>query len=503
MKKTIFCVFILCIIVCHQTCSRAADSVAKSGVRKSILAGSWYEGSKAGLTRQVDRYLDAAPTPGSGNRIGAVIAPHAGYEWSGSTAAYGYQPLKGAQYKRVIVLAPSHRTSFRGGSICDVAAYETPLGEVSLDRAVCDALLSSSLVQSLPQAHAQEHSLEIQLPFLQRTLGEFSLIPIVIGDISPGDCVELANLIRPLLTQDTLLVMSSDFTHQGPRFGYVPFKEDVRKNVQRLDFVAINSILNLNVREFWAFTDRVQATICGKNSIKIGMMALPLQTQVEFLHYETSGDKQKDYSETVSYAAIIFRDQPDYLNEREAELLLNIARKTLTDTLEAKDVKEYTPPNEQITPPLRQKKGVFVTLQKEGMLRGCIGDLDAEQELHKTVARTVLLSALRDQRFQPVQKEELEKIDIEISVMSPQTTVNSWKEIVLGRDGIIVEKGGRSALYLPQVALEQGWDVEETLSHLCEKARLDKDAWKSGCTFKTFSAQVFGETFNQLNEDTK
>lgn len=502
MRK-IFHSLLFIIIIFFQTCSIAADSPEKAGVRKSVLAGAWYEGSKAALTKQVDRFLNKVPDPKKGNRISAMIAPHAGYEWSGQTAAYGYKALQGAKYKRVIVMAPTHRTSFRGGSIADVKAYETPLGEVPLDRETCDALLSSNLLQSLAEAHAQEHSLEIQLPFLQRVLGEFSLIPIVIGDISPSDCVEMANLIRPLLNENTLLVMSSDFTHQGPRFGYVPFKEDVRKNIQRLDFAAINEILTLNVRGFWAFTDATRATICGRNPIKISMLALPMQTQVEFLHYETSGDKRKDYDETVSYASIVFRDQQEYLNEEETKLLLTIARKTLTDTLEAKEVKEFIPKDEQITDRLRQKKGVFVTLKKEGMLRGCIGNLEGEDNLYQTVARTVLFSALKDRRFQPVEKEELADIDIEISVMSPREKVDSWKDIVLGRDGIILEKGQRSALYLPQVALEQGWNIEDTLSHLSEKAGLEKDAWKSDCHFQTFTAQVFGETFRELTKENE
>ncbi len=499
MNKHLFSVLIIFSIF-FQTCSISADS----NVRESILAGSWYEGSKSALTKQVDKYLNSVPDPPpKAKRVSAVISPHAGYEWSGQTAAYAYKPLRNYQYKRVIILAPTHRTSFQGGSIAGVDAYETPLGKVSLDREACDKLVSTSHFQSLPEVHAQEHSLEIQLPFLQRVIDEFSLIPIVIGEISPNDCIEMAKAIKPLLDKNTLLVMSSDFIHQGPRFGYVPFKENVKKNIQRLDFAAVNYILNLDVRGFWGFVNATQATICGRDPIKIGMLALPAQTQVEFAHYETSGDKLNNYKESVSYCAIVFRDEPEYLDENESNLLLKIARKTLEDSLEAQDVKEFIPPEEQITERLKAKNGVFVTLHKEGLLRGCIGDLDAEEPLYKSVARTVLLSALSDRRFQPVEKKELDKIDIEISVMSPRKKVKSWKQIVLGRDGIILEKDKHKALYLPQVALEQGWTIEDTLSHLAEKAGLEKNAWKSDCSFQTFTAQVFGETFRQLTDETK
>ncbi|MGC9329484.1 MAG: AmmeMemoRadiSam system protein A, partial [Candidatus Hinthialibacter sp.] len=160
---------------------------------------------------------------------------------------------------------------------------------------------------------------------------------------------------------------------------------------------------------------------------------------------------------------------------------------------------EYIPPADQITERLKQKKGIFVTLHKKGVLRGCIGHLEGDQPLYRAAANTVLLSAFGDRRFSPLEKNELDEIDIEISVMSPMKTIDSWKEIVLGRDGITLEKKGRSALYLPQVALQQGWTVEETLSHLCEKAGLKSDDWKTGCTFRTFTAQVFGETFRDLS----
>ncbi|MBD3265776.1 AmmeMemoRadiSam system protein B, partial [bacterium] len=278
MNRTLLlCFLVFCFSsACADEPSKNEEKNSSPAVRESVLAGTWYSASKSKLQGDIDRYLSNIPEEKQdAYPVRALIAPHAGYRWSGQTAAYAYKTLQGQTHERVIVLAPTHRHSFQGGSIASVDAYETPLGRVRLDRKSCDSLLKNDNFHSIAAAHAAEHSLEIQLPFLQRVIGDFELVPIVVGQISPNQAKAMAERIRPLLNKKTLLVMSSDFTHQGPRFGYRPFKEDIRKNVQRLDFIAMNHILNLNVREFWGFCDAVQSTICGRNPIKIGMLALP------------------------------------------------------------------------------------------------------------------------------------------------------------------------------------------------------------------------------------
>ncbi len=491
-----------CVVILFLFTNAACARTGEPEVRESILAGAWYKESKADLTEQVSGFLDKVPAYAKeANRVTALIVPHAGYEWSGQTAAYAYKALKGAKYQRVVVLAPSHHTSFQGGSIADVKAYQTPMGRVSLDEQACKALLESELFSHNASAHTQEHSLEIQLPFLQHLLGDFSLVPVVVGQITRGDCEEMADLLRPLLDSKTLLVISSDFIHQGPRFRYQPYKENIKTNIRRLDFAAVNHILNQDVHGLWDFLHTTQATICGRNPIKIGLMALPLQTKVEFVHYATSGDATNDYSETVSYCAMVFREEPEYLNREEFDCLLHIARQTLVDSFEADKSKEYILPDEKVTQRLKDKKGVFVTLKKQGRLRGCIGHMQSPEPLYRNVSQTVLSSAFQDHRFNQLTKEELKDVTIEISVMSPQQEIESWKQIVLGRDGIIINKKGKSAVYLPQVALEQGWDVEATLNHLSEKAGLKTDDWKEDCKFITFTAQVFGEGYKTLTKE--
>ena len=468
-------------------------------VRESILAGTWYPKTAEALQKEVDGFLAKAPEEKKDAfPVKALVAPHAGYEWSGPTAAFAYKAIKDKKYKRVVLLGPSHRKPFQGGALPGVDAFETPLGEIPIDTEACNLLLKNSAFSTLPSAHAQEHSLEIQLPFLQRTLSDFKLVPIVVGEITPENAVAMANAIRPLLDKDTLLLLSSDFTHQGSRFGYTPFKENIKANIQKMDFMAVNFILNLDVSGFWEFLNKTQATICGQNPIKIGMLALSAQTQVDFTKYATSGEKTGDEKETVSYVSLVFRDRPEYLDAKEEKLLLQSARKTLEDTFKNNTKSPYYLPDDQVTEHLKDKKGVFVTLNENGELRGCIGQLFAGKDLSHTVSDTALLSAFGDHRFETLEPEELKKIDIEISVMSPMKKVTDWKDIVLGRDGMRIMKNGRSALFLPQVALEQGWNLEETLQYLCRKAGMDSMDYKSGAEFETFTAQVFGEKFLDL-----
>ena len=478
------------------------DVGAAERVRPGILGPQgWYPDDPVELEKSVEAYLAQAPEPPeTTKRIRAVIVPHAGHRYSGRTAAYAYKLLAGQPIRRVIMIGPSHRADFRGASVAPYDAYETPLGKVPVDRAVCDALLESEVVQAHERAHAVEHCLEVQLPFLQKVLPDAKIVPILIRSLSPENCFEIAERVQPFLTDETVLLISSDFTHQGSSFRYIPYKQDTPVEnipgiVRAFDFAAINDILTLNLHGFWSFCDRTQVTICGRDPIKILLAALPAQTEAGVLFYETSGDLTGDYRSSVSYTAIVFRENPSYLDESEQDALLKLARKRLADTLDARKIVDYKPDESVLTPRLKEPKGVFVTLNKHGRLRGCIGILEPSMPLHEAVADRVLKSAFDDRRFQQVQPDELDELEIEISVMTPLRQVPSHSDIVLGRDGMTVEKNGRSAIYLPQVALAQGWNVEETLSHLCEKAGLAADDWKEDCKFQTFQAQVFGEDF--------
>ena len=472
-----------------------------AGERKAVFAGSWYPGTEKELAAAVDRYLSEAAIVGGPElpKPVALIAPHAGYQFSGPVAGYAYKPIQGLNYERVVLLGPSHRFPFQGVSIDDVEAYTNPLGSVPLDVETCNKLREHPLVHSIPQASAREHSLEIHVPFLQRALvGEFKLIPIVVGDLSTRDYGELAKVLKPLADEKTLFVISSDFTHYGAGFGYVPFQDDVPKKLAILDKSAVNPIIHLDAHGFSRMLEQTGATICGRNPIKLMLLCLPADCEGCLVKYDTSGRMLQDLTNSVSYCSIVFRRFPDYLDAEEQATLLSFARETIAATLAKKDLPVLPP--EKLTERLKKKQGAFVTIHVKSphQLRGCVGTIQATKPLYKDVQENAINAGTRDRRFKPMTLDELDNVEIEISVLSEKKRVDNYKDIVLGTHGIILRKGRGGALYLPQVPWEAGWEIEETLSHLAQKAGLNPDAWKKGTTFEVFTAQVFGEVFGDL-----
>ena len=278
-------------------------------VRPPAVAGMFYEEDPGRLESEIGDYLKQAdPQPVSGSVI-ALISPHAGYAFSGQAAAYGYKLLDPKHINRVLVIAPSHRMRFRGVSIPPVEAYRTPLGLISLDRKSCDELLKANeWFYSIDQAHDQEHSLEVQLPFLQVALADFQLVPMVVGQLKNRDSTHIAKSLLAMLREKDLVVVSSDFTHQGPRFGYMPYNKDIKKRVRDLDMGAIDRILQMNSEDFRGYVSDTGATICGNQPISILLDMLPNTAKGTLLTYYTSGDILGEETETVSYASIVFEN---------------------------------------------------------------------------------------------------------------------------------------------------------------------------------------------------
>ncbi len=479
--------------------------------REAVFAGSWYEGTEAGLRKQVDRFLDKAKTVVPDGPVRALISPHAGYTYSGSTAAVGYKTLRGAQVKRVIVLAPSHRYPLMGASIADVTHYSTPLGLIPLDREACDKILENELFSSVPAAHRAEHSLEIQLPFLQRVLEKgFTMIPIVVGETPPDQFEEMTSVLLPYWDENTIIVASSDFTHFGHSFGYVPFEDNVAQNLSKLDHGAANRIVDLDRKGFDKYVAETGATICGRKPISLLLgLADKKGVSASELFYTTSGEITGDYSHTVSYMSIAmtggtfgesYLDNGCLLSEEEKQTLLRLARDTLKCWLETgrkkPDLSAY-----DITDRLKSDFGAFVTLKKKGDLRGCIGYLVARGPLFEAVMNNTVNAAAHDVRFPPVALKEEPDIRIEISALSPLVRVKDIKEIVVGRDGLIITKGLNRGTLLPQVATEYGWDRITFLEHTCHKAGLPKNAYKEpDVVIERYSAQVFGEHASPAKE---
>lgn len=481
---------------------------AEEKVLKSALAGSWYTADPLKLRTELEGYISNAKQEPLDEVI-ALVLPHAGYQYSGQTAAYGIKALK-KQYKRVIIIGPTHRVAMQNVlSIPDVDYYETPLGKVPLDRKGIAQLLEKPFFKSIPQAHQFEHSVQIEIPLLQVKEKDFTIIPIVAGMCDLETLKKAGAAIRELINDETLLIASSDFTHYGPNFNYVPFKDDIPANLKKLDSGAYDQIASLDLTGFLKYLNKTGATVCGEMSIGVLLATLPAKTKVHKLFYTTSGAITGDYRNSVSYLAVAFTgkweeavkekendpvvNNKDALTDDDKKNLLELARKTLAYYLS----KRKTPTPEdfgiKVSEPMKAQRAAFVTLKKDGELRGCIGEIFPRQELYKSVIANAINAGVNDPRFPAVTQNELKSIDFEISALTPPMQVPSYDKIRIGTDGMVLKKGWSSAVFLPQVATEQGWDLATTLTYLSRKAGLSGDAWKKGATFLTFQADVFGE----------
>jgi AmmeMemoRadiSam system protein B/AmmeMemoRadiSam system protein A len=482
-------------------------------VRPCAEAGRWYPSSCAALAGMIDGFLkEAKGTPPPGRPV-ALIAPHAGYTYSGPTAASAYAAVAGRRYARVVLLAFSHSVYIPGISLPDVAAYRTPLGDVPLDAEACAALRALKAFRAVPAAHAREHSEGNQLPFLQKVLlPGWKLVPVLVGRLDDARRKEVVAALKALGGPDTLYVASTDFTHYGAAYAFVPFRKDIRLNIHKLDHGALARILALDPHGFTQYCARTRATICGRKPVALLLRVLPPASRGRVVHYTLSGDRNRDYTTSVSYAAVVFAI-PDKASEAahgkkegtkmeassapgkaEQRVLLDIAWRIVKGRVRGERPEAPKASDPGVTKRLQQHAGAFVTLTNKGRLRGCIGYTMPVMPLYMAVAGGAA-GAARDPRFtfQRITPAELKQLSLEISVLSPPRKVEGPDAIVIGTHGIIIEKDGRTAVYLPKVPVEQGWNREQTLTHLCRKAGLTENAWKKGMTFKVFEAHVFGE----------
>ncbi len=483
-------------------------------VRPSAVAGSWYPGDAKRLATYLDGLLKGdAPTDEGQGPIQALISPHAGYMYSGAAAADGFRRLRGRSFDRVLVLGPAHRGWYRGLSIADVSHYETPLGLIPLDLAAVEQLRKSGLVSADPGAHQREHSIEMQLPLLQRVLpAGWKLLPVLVGNMQPGDYEAAADLLRPLVDDSTLVVVSSDFAHYGPRFGYQPFPHDGKTaaNIESLDRGALEFILAKDPKGLLDYQESTGITICGYRPIAVLLHLLADDAAGNLQTYATSGGLTGDYRNSVSYLSIVFRGKGEQaaVSKRPASDGLSAENMRLLHDLASAAVEAAAKPRDQapmqrlqrilgqVPPELEVPSGAFVTLKKESRLRGCIGYIQPRKPLFEAVAENGINAARNDRRFQPLQADELDGLEVEVSVLTPPRPVDSYQDFQVGEEGIILEKDGRSAVFLPEVATEQGWDRDQTLTQLAHKAGLSGDAWKMGASFKTFRSQKFSAPYS-------
>ena len=485
----------------------AAAPAAAKQVMKASLAGQWYSGQREVLARELQHALDQAKGEKELQGVIALIQPHAGYRFSGPAAAYGARQAQGKTFRRVLVIGASHRMALPN-TVCVPAAthYATPLGELPLDRDFIAALQKFPFVRSLSAAFAGENSVEMQIPMLQQALGTFTLVPLVVGQLDRATIREVAQALGTLVDAGTLVVASTDFTHYGAQYGYVPFTTNIAENLRKLDMGAVALIEKKDVEGFNAYCERTGATICGQVPVSILLALLPADARAQLLKYDTSGALTGDFGMSVSYVSLAFTGawspakaapppakKAATLSAEDQKQLLRLARQTLE--FHYLKNRKATPADLglEITSGMRQTMGAFVTLKERGELRGCIGEIIPRRPLFEAVMDHALNAALHDPRFSPVTADELPQLEFEISALTPPQPVASYREIVIGRHGMVLSKRGRSAVFLPQVAPEQGWDLPTTLTYLAQKAGLRPDDWKDGAEYLVFEAIVFHE----------
>ena len=469
-------------------------------VRPATQAGRFYDGDAQRLSREVDSLLALHNSTGGDDRVAALILPHAGYYFSGNVAAAAYGTLNPTKkYERVYLLGPSHHEWLDGASVnCAFDRYATPLGEVAVDTAMARRLIEADSVFTYrAEAHDREHCLEVQLPFLQRFFTCHAsleavppIVPIIISTNDFRKLKRMADVLKPYFTDENLFIVSSDFSHYPSYDDACEVDDRTGKAVASGDVAAFIAALEANDQ---SGVRNLSTSACGEQAIVTLMLMLDSRYEVRHLLYQNSGDApDHNHSRVVGYHAFaVLRgaEKTFVLSAEEKRQLKEIARNSIRDSLDGKRITEAIP-NAQSSS-LNLKCGAFVSLHKHGRLRGCIGHFGEDTPLHTTVAAMARAAAFEDPRFQPVRREELDDIDIEISVLTPMRRIHSLDEFQLHRHGIYIRKGYRSGTFLPQVADEVNWTKEEFVGHCSQdKAGLGWDGWRDAELY-VYEAIVF------------
>lgn len=466
-------------------------------VREPAAAGAFYPSERKKLAEQVDGFLAGAEKLKAEGRLLGLLVPHAGYLYSGQVAGWGFRQIEENDIETVILIGNSHHAYFPGVAVYESGCFKTPLGEVEIDAGLAEKIINeSNLIKADVSPHVREHSLEVELPFLQRTLKDFKIVPILMGNSDLGDIEVLARAIsKNIAGQNILMVASSDLSH------YPVYEKANQADKKILEAILTGRAEKLEKTVKQLTAEKIpgsQTLLCAQQSVEVLMrvMAEAGVQDIKLLKYANSGDAPGgDKSRVVGYGAVAFCGKKliGELDLIQQERLIDIARQTV----EAMATIGRAPVFKENPAALNQKLGAFVTLKKHGQLRGCLGIFTNESNLPlwQTVLKMAQAAAFHDPRFLPVEKEELKDLDYEVSVLSPLEKINDWRQIELGKHGVEIKKGNSSGVFLPQVAAETGWDLETFMGQLCsEKAGLPWDCWKDKETdIYTFTAQIITE----------
>ena len=481
MKKII----LIALLVLFSFTAFAADM----NIKEADLAGSWYPADKNVLSSVLDSYLKQAKVDPIKGNITALIAPHAGLMYSGPVAAYSYKAVEGRNYKTVIILGFCHKKSFDGVSVYKDGYFNTPLGGLPIDSELASALIArDKKITFYPDAFKDENSLEMQLLFIKKVLPDVKIVPVAFGSSPFSYCEMISDALADLLKNrnDVLIVASSDMSHYHP-------EEEARK----IDLASVELLRSFSARQIFDKSVLDEQIFCGYMPVATVLLTAKKMgaDKINILQYSNSGAITGDMKSVVGYAsAVIYKKSEEkkmLLTDAQHKKLLKIARDTIITYLKTGKVLEVKEDDSA----LNKEMGAFVTLHKQGELRGCIGNIIGKGPLYLTVRDMAIESATGDPRFPKVKLDEMKDIDIEISVLSELEQIHDPKDIQMGVHGVLIRKGYSSGVFLPQVATETGWSREEFLANLCaHKAGLLPDAWKTGeADMYIFTAEVFSE----------
>ena len=464
----------------------------------SPLAGSWYPSGVSELQRLLDAALGSSVNrTGSFVRQGglAFLVPHAAPAYSGAVAASVYRHVQAAGATRIVILGFSHRHPIQGIAVPQVDRIETPLGAIPIHRETADSLAASPPFHAVPEPAACDHSVEIQIPFLQTFVPAATLVPLYIGYLTADQRTAAAEALRGLLDNRTVLIASSDLTHYGRDFGYLPFPLDgsTPERLRALDSAVLAAAGSLDQVLFGDELSRSGATVCGAGPIRLlleTLSGLPVETFQETLDYETSGTISHSYEHSVSYAAVGYFPPAAYqLDAPSQAALLHSARFTLDHYRRTGERRFVSAPAGS---PLDQRGRAFVSLSAHGTLRGCTGRFDDPLPLAGCVPRLALSAAYDDRRFAPVSAQE--ELEIEIHVLTPPKRIADPQQLRIGEHGAYLRRGPHRGLLLPTVATTHHLSRQQFLQALAQKAGVPESVYATGdCELSVFRDQSFGE----------
>ena len=436
-------------------------------VKEPDLAGAFYPADEQALADMVKDFIASAETATVDGKLIALIAPHAGFQFSGRVAAYAYRHLKERNIDTVILIGPSHDAAVNGAAIYASGSMRTPLGNIRINEQIARSLVDEKAhVISDPSAFKNEHSLEVQLPFLQGVLKDFTIVPILIGQPT-RDCFD--SLTRGLTAvlgknQNAILIASTDLSH------YHSYEK-----AKKLDSGIADAVTRMSLEDLERQLHSGECEMCGGYPVLFTMsVARRLgATNGVVYKYANSGDILSNKSRVVGYAAMgLYRTQ---MTTDERQELLALAKRSIESQVRLGKTRNYRLRNAR----LAANGATFVTINRNGDLRGCIGNIDPVMPMYESVIKNAVAACSRDAHFKPMKRAELKDMQVEVSVLSPLEPLQNVRDIKIGTHGIYLIKGPNSGILLPQVAVDFKWDVPAFLEHVSIEAGLPKDAWNS------------------------